>query len=134
VRQCLSHSRMFLQKAVLAQNTRWPGASQGFPTDWDLTGQILELSRLCPRGVTDAFSVARTARRGGDCPHWSSSWRCVPPALAACSSAVRWSTRVSLAHSFERNVAKFAPHLALKLIACGKLTFDKGSYSTVWLE
>ena len=31
-------------------------------------------------------------------------------------------------------MTNFAPHTALKLIACGKLTLMKGSYSTVRLE
>ena len=33
--------------------------------------------------------------------------------------------RVSSGHFFKRNVTKFSPHTALKLIACGKLTFDE---------
>ena len=37
----------------------------------------------------------------------------------------RRNTRVSLARKFERNVTKFAPHKALKLIASGKLTYDE---------
>ena len=39
--------------------------------------------------------------------------------------SARWSTRVSLAQYFERNVTKFAPHKARNLIASCKLTFDE---------
>jgi len=39
--------------------------------------------------------------------------------------ATRWSARVSLPRNFEGYVTKFAPHMALKLIARGKLIFDE---------
>ena len=36
-----------------------------------------------------------------------------------------WSSGVSLARNFERNMTTFAPHNALKLIAGGKLVSDQ---------
>ena len=34
------------------------------------------------------------------------------------------STKVSLVEILERNVTKFAPHLPLRIIACGKFLFE----------
>ena len=41
--------------------------------------------------------------------------------------ATRKSTKVSFPQKAVGYVTKFAPHMALKVMAGGKLTFDKGS-------
>ena len=42
---------------------------------------------------------------------------------ASSATTTRWTSRVSFVRIFERYVTRFAPHLALKLIAPGELTF-----------
>ena len=45
--------------------------------------------------------------------------------LAWTARTTRWSIRVSMGQNFDRNVTRWAPHMAPKLISWCELTFDE---------
>ena len=85
----------------------------------------LSLSLALFLSLPSSISRCISLIQGVSIPAWP---ECVPPRGGCHSSlqlqSTRWSTRVSLVRNLERCVTSFAPHKALKLIACGKLTFD----------